>query len=355
MLLELTQSPLALELKIANEGIVKLLEALTAEDADYQTAMSVWDHPGKPTKAGVDAVLALPRPEREELWRAVAADVAFDESFDQPDFAFAFHALDESTRRAGRQLLVSMYETVFSGGGFALPVDPKATRTTWELAFREANPSIRVCPACLLSNLEERIENRAAIDADHYLPRALYPTLSVHGLNLVPTCKTCNQTAKRQKNPLGSGDGAEPLGSIWFPYRQAGVEDLALGFQLRSANTETLVNFAGKPGAERQAELFDELFLLSTRWSRTLPSIHSRIVTQVLTYLKVHPDLASPLTEPAVADVLRTLGSMMEHELSNTPGEYVAGRYCAWLAETAAALSAFVTELEDTLARNRPS
>lgn len=344
MLLELRQSPLALDLKVANEGIVRLLEALAAEDADYESAMSVWDHPGKPTKASVEAVLALSQAEREALCRAVEVDVAFDESFDRSDFAFTFPALEERTRAAGKRLLASMYDTVFSGGGFSLPANPKSTRTSWELAFRETNPTIRVCPACLLSNLEGRIRDRAAVDADHYLPRALYPMLCVHGLNLVPICKPCNQTAKAQENPLGSGGEAIPLGSVWFPYRVAGIEQLVIGFQPSLPALDRLVSFAGAPGAERPAKIFDDLFQLSARWSGTLPSIHSRITNQVTALLD------PPREEPAVADLLRRLGAMMKRELRRTPGEYLAGCYCAWLAETPSALSALVAELADDTA-----
>jgi hypothetical protein len=340
MLLELTQSPLAIELRRANEEIVRLLEAIAAEGADYESAMRAWNHPGKPPKASVEAVLALSREEREALRRAVEVDVEFDAAFDDEGFAFAFPALDDKTRKAGKQLLTSMYDSVFSGAGFSLPANPVVNRVTWELAFREANPLIKVCPACLVANLEWRIEGRAATDADHYLPRTYYPALSVHGLNLVPTCKPCNQTAKGQKDPLASDAAPFPLSSVWFPYRDAGIDRLEVDFHPTVGSVTAIVSLEGKDGDERKVELFDALFHLSSRWSEILPSIHTRIARQVIDRLE------GPSEIPSVGALLRRMSVTMKRELENTPGEYVAGCYCAWLVNTRPALAKFVAELD---------
>ncbi|HKO39027.1 MAG TPA: hypothetical protein VJU14_11740 [Solirubrobacterales bacterium] len=338
MLLELKQSPLAAELKVANQEIVRLFEALATEGADFENAMRAWDHPEHPTEASIEAVLALPLTEREALARAVAADVSFDDSFDDSGFAFAFPALGAETREAGKLLLVSMYKKVFRGRGFSLPANPEVTRTTWEAAFREANPAIKVCPACLLADLEKRIERRAAVDADHYLPHSRYPALAVHGLNLVPTCQLCNRTAKRDKDPLDSDAGPQPLNQVWFPYMQAGIEKLVINFTPSAAILDRLVSLTGAPGAEPQAASFDALFQLTSRWSNRLGSIHERTVNQARRL--VDP----PWEEEAVGAYLRKSSETMKGELSNIPGEYLAGCYCAWLADSSA-FPAFVAEV----------
>ena len=102
MLLELIQSPLAEELAVANEAIVDLLAAIARANADYDTAIAVWSHPGKPPRANVEAVLRLPEPERVALWEAVRADIEFEASLDDEEFALRFTALSADTREAGR-------------------------------------------------------------------------------------------------------------------------------------------------------------------------------------------------------------------------------------------------------------
>ena len=50
--------------------------------------------------------------------------------------------------------------------------------------FIELNPQ---CPYCLVKNVEQ---------LDHYLPKDLYPLLSVSTLNLIPSCSSCNTIKK---------------------------------------------------------------------------------------------------------------------------------------------------------------
>jgi len=333
---------MALEMKAANESIVRFLEAIGAEGADYASAMDAWDHPGQPEKAGVEEVLALPQAEREALWRAVEEDIGFDASIDDEAFVFAFAGLAERTRRAGKRLLASMYDSVFAGKGFALPAHSEVNRTTWEYAFRAANPAIRVCPACLINSLEWRIEGRAASDADHYLPRNLYPALSVHGMNLVPICKNCNRTAKGPKDPLAAETGAHALTKVWFPYRDIGIASLELDFAPATPSMQGLISLRGTPGTEQQAELFDALFRLSSRWSEGLDNVHWKVVLQ----LRDRFDDGQFEIE-GVKAALRRMAATMKAGLTKIPGEYVAGCYCAWLADSPSALASLVEELRE--------
>lgn len=51
-------------------------------------------------------------------------------------------------------------------------------------------------------------------DIEHFLPRSLYPDLSVNLLNWLPVCMSCNQRIKKTKNPLEKNIIFHPY--FWF-------------------------------------------------------------------------------------------------------------------------------------------
>jgi len=334
MLLELTQSQLAAELTVANEAIIDLLAAMT-RSTDYDAVVADWPHPSTPPPAKVDAVLQLPESERVALWEAVRGDVEFEASLDDEKFAFRFAALPVRTKDAGKRLLVWIYEVAFGQVGFSLPTHRPANRRAWETAFRDANSTVKVCPACLFVNLEERIDDRAAVDLDHYLPKSIYPSLAVHGLNLVPLCVLCNRVAKRGKDPLTTA----AISDIWFPYRRAGINDLIVRFSLAAASRDEVVQISAVAGAEARASCFDELFELSGRWSRSLSGIHDSLVGLVKATVEDRSD------RDPIARLLRRLAATMKSEQSVTPAGYLSGCYCDCLAADPDALTAFIEEV----------
>lgn len=337
MLLDLQRSGLARQLVAVEHAIVDLLAAAAAapEGAGYEELMTHWLQPRRPSQSSVEDLLALSPEQRGELRDAVAADLAFEGGFDRPGFQFAFPLLDPEARAVGRALLGSMYR-VFTKHGFVLPSGERVDRERWEAAFREANPGLRVCPACLIANLDERIGGRSAIDADHYLPKSSYPPLAVNGLNLVPVCKQCNQVAKLEKDPLGT---PPDLSSVWFPYKRHGLDELDPGFA-PMAGRAAVVRFAAVPGAERRAELFDAVFALSERWSRQLEGIHQSLRREV----RLHADQADA---EAVRRELETIAEIKEADIANGPAAYVHATYCRWISRTPAALEVLVAEIED--------
>jgi hypothetical protein len=337
MLIELRQSELAQRLTVAGAAIVDLLVVIAAAsaEADYEEATAAWPQELKPDKEAVEAVLELSQDERKALLEAVRNDIAFEANIDCHEFGFVFSSLDKTTRDAGKKLLVSMYEEIFAkkNGGFELESGERANRKTWEQAFREANPDVRLCPACLISQLLEPIKERSAVDADHYLPKSRYPPLAVHGLNLVPICSACNRTGKANTDPLHFGDGGG-LPDIWFPYRRFGLGESTLRFDL-AEERDVVVKLEGLPGAERRAELYDDLFEMSGRWSRDLDTIHRTILA----------DLSEPPVPPEAAPIrerLNRFAAIYDSLLTRVPNAYLSSRYARWLAEDDAAMGTLI-------------
>lgn len=58
------------------------------------------------------------------------------------------------------------------------------------------------CRLCGFNNKLETKDSDYRDDFDHYLPKGIYPFVSVNFFNLVPTCSTCNQKYKKTKDTI---------------------------------------------------------------------------------------------------------------------------------------------------------
>ncbi len=336
MLLELTESLVArVELRIAGERIVEMLSQLAA-GASAESVRDSWPPGHRPRADAVAAVAELSVDERGALRDAVAADLAFDADFENPAFRFAFPRLDPTVRAAGASLLSSMYHDVFGSAGFRF-ADIPVNRKSWEASFRQANPGIGVCPACVSNPLEGPVGDRSLVDADHYLPKSKYASLAVHGLNLIPLCKPCNQTLKGSLDPLSDGGGAVTLRDIWFPYRRAGIQELVLGFAPRE---KVSVRFEGSPPALERAQRFDRLFELSTRWSATFGGIAERLPTILTSQLMVRPEAAE------IRAGLEMLKRMADADIEVEERAFIRSRYYGWLLDNPDAFHGLVEEVK---------
>lgn len=85
--------------------------------------------------------------------------------------------------------------------------DSKKLTELKELFFSKLyNSWICFCAYCWKDRLTHYKENNWAFkrlyDIEHFLPRSLYPDLSVNLYNWLPVCISCNQRLKKAKNPL---------------------------------------------------------------------------------------------------------------------------------------------------------
>lgn len=337
MLVELKKSRLAEELAGANESILKLLrQAAAAVEVSYEEAMDGWGHPGKPAREKVDAVLALALRDRISLANAVAADLEYEAGDD--GFEFEFSQLEADARKAGKELMGSMYSDVFGRGSFLFSNGEEANRRTWEEAFRDANPDLHVCPACLASLLETRIENRSAIDLDHYLPKSLYPPLSVHGPNLVPLCSRCNSRAKGEKDPLEDEEGRRSLKSVWLPYTDAGLEEAHIAFEL-TGDSHATARLQGRGDGGQRAENFDSLYLVSKTWSEELIGIHNGLCAEISVR---GAQRGAPLNSEEIMRELEIKVTAAAQTRLLRPNSFLTESYCRWLQSSRPAFEAFL-------------
>ena len=350
MLLELTPGVAPAQVEAVNATVLALFEAIAADTAGDAAALirAAWPKEGgSPPKRALRAVLELPAEERAELLRCVRDDLRFAESVAVAGFAFSYATLPEHVRRASTPLLRELYTTVLRGRGIALDGQPPLTRTTFERLFWDANPGLRVCPACLLQKLE-RLDAGSGVHVDHYLPKERYAPLSVHLGNLVPICGPCNTTLKKRLDPLDLPvGGPRDLTELWFPYRSDGLSELEVvvrpnrpsaAFELRGRDDEPLF--------ERRASAHEELFDLEARWT---DDVHGWYETLVASVRAETAGVGAPVAEAARAELER-LARASERELQTTPGAFPRARYLRWLLADADAFDAFLRRVVESSA-----
>lgn len=81
-------------------------------------------------------------------------------------------------------------------------------------SFIKKNSNICLC--CGIQKLEIVKEYRS--DYDHFLPKSIYPFVSINLMNLVPTCERCNQKYKNSKDPLF--DESNCRRKVVYPYEE---------------------------------------------------------------------------------------------------------------------------------------
>lgn len=339
MLVELRQPTSARdELGTACAEIASLFERLATKGATETSVLEGWPY-RRPNTTTLRQALALPDGDRAALRDAVHADLEFAERFDDPTFRFRFATLEDDVKSAGKALLVSMYDDVFRRGkGFSSGPGGGVNRSSWEEDFRSANPEVGLCPACLISELEEPVDDTSLIDADHYLPKSIYPPLAVHGLNLVPMCKGCNQALKASKDPLSPAGQPLTLDSVWFPYRRAGLTEIELSFA-PARRSSRQIGFAGEAAACERGERFDRIFRIIARWNSMLTSIHRDMVMELDELLAVSDDRES------VRAGLDRLIRLEEKRKTRNSRAFVKTQFYAWMRDDLTALDALVTQI----------
>jgi hypothetical protein len=203
------------------------------------------------------------------------------------NFEFQYAKLSPKAKEAVKPLMVSFYEKLLFTGFPSYIHLYNNEPFTYKLllkGFYDANPRLKVCPGCdgpppsiknQIWNVEiiddEEYQNEAEVD--HFFPKAFYPFLSIHFMNLVPLCPICNTKAKNDKDPLNGYMGKGVLQYTFMPFSKPAAQSIEVTVA-KNANSLSKVVIKSKPGlaTAEQIENLNRTFKLTPRWEHHLRS-----------------------------------------------------------------------------------
>lgn len=202
---------------------------------------------------------------RSQILDAFDHDITFHQNLNNVTFEFWYRTrLSAAAQKAVRGLMQAFYTDLLSSGfpSGIHTLTHNIDRDALIAAFWAANPKLEVCPACD-SAREDTIDTKIYADADHYLPKAKYPFLSVHPANLVPLCIACNRTFKGDRDPLDKGVAA--LTHNFHPYTNPAVGHITV--QVTRTKGVPVVQIADNAGMpSRRVANLNRVFRLEERW-----------------------------------------------------------------------------------------
>ncbi len=147
-------------------------------------------------------------------------------------------------------------------------------------------------------------DEKDANDADHLLPKTIYPCLSIHWANLFRACMGCNERYKLASDPIDP-HGPGELNSIYHPFYAPAHPGIHIRIEQHpgdSNNYKISLNDSNHP--QRTVNL-DRILNLSKRWTerikRTLEMDKSSLAAYVIESLGRRNQ---PFTEEAIKEEL---------------------------------------------------
>jgi hypothetical protein len=220
--------------------------------------------------------------EREKILDAFRHDIDFHLKLDDPEFTFQYLALDAEAQQAMRPLMEAFYTDLLASG-FPAGIHGEAdsfNRDSFLEAFYEANDGVRVCPACdgpRPDTVKKKKKKKTYADADHFLPKSLYPFLSLHPANLVPICLPCNRTFKLDKDPIDDHE-SEPLVNTFHPYNRPAIDEIEIEVSRTDVGEQQIRIREKGVGETRRVRSLNRVFSLDARWVDRLKDAQSGLI-----------------------------------------------------------------------------
>ena len=191
-------------------------------------------------------------------------DTGFEVHCDDPSFALKVGQLPAEVLKPLKELLEAFYELLSREKGFESEVTGcgGVSRRALVRAFWERHA---VCPACDAAKPDALPTTDGAVggQCDHHLPKSAYPTLSVHPLNLVPTCSDCNAVFKGTRDPLKIASLAE----LFLPYRRPMFGSARIVVSRPGAGALALAICDEPTAPTARVSAFDYAYQLLDRWT----------------------------------------------------------------------------------------
>jgi len=151
------------------------------------------------------AVENIPNSTKDEIINVFLSDYAFSESLSNSEFQFREVGNQEVSKLA--KWCTNFFTQFTSGIDRCITKNEFINKGVWKQKYKFNNLIVKVCPFC------DCYYHKGTISIEHFLPKSIYPFLSVHPTNLIPCCEDCNG-AKGDIDPLTNA----VLGHTPFPY-----------------------------------------------------------------------------------------------------------------------------------------
>lgn len=173
-------------------------------------------------------------------------------------------ALDPQAAEVVRRFFESFYNPALYRG-YKISIEGQLTafdRKKFVQGFANANPDVCVCSMC-----DGDLGNAKV---DHFFPKAAYPYLSCHPLNLVPICDDCNGPGGKHETPPLSSDAISHQTDDWFhPYLRSAHGTYTVSFERQREGTTPILTSEDEQ-AQARLENMSDLLKLGERWRRAL-------------------------------------------------------------------------------------
>jgi hypothetical protein len=222
--------------------------------------------------------------------------------------------------------------------GYLLPLGRIVTKRLYNDRFRESYPCKIVCPYC-----DGEI---GTAELDHYYSKTHFPLLACSPWNLVPICKSCNDTALAKGDRLALTPGPPRSTTDWLhPFHRPASSRAEIRL---TGNPRRAVPQLYSPDSTEQRRLNNHLWLmdrldkadpfryLSKRWTNTAAAFYDVLVREVNRKANTRP-------------MLSLIGTRLEDLLA------VRGQAPSSLAQTAVCQAILANRpeyLEEVSARN---
>lgn len=226
----------------------------------------------------------------------VLADFVHDQDYfaqlDNPSFSFHFLPGNSSAHEKATGLLVKFY--IFLGEGYPpeLVGHPSGTAPFTKhdviVGYKRTNPSLEyICPCCDNAFTDNpRTVGGQGYTIEHYFPKSLYPSLSLHPMNLIPMCNFCNDIK-------GNVDPLNPLplpiilsisyAEMFHPYSRP-VRGLAKLEVITNPACSESMEFIAKnppPTYKPSIDSYSIMYQIPDRWNKNRARVDGRITLYI--------------------------------------------------------------------------
>jgi hypothetical protein len=276
-------------------------------------------------------------------------DTTFNSDVNDVGFHFSYNTnvLDARTKEVLRPLMESFYNDLLKAG-FPDSIHGgtgKLDRDALVASFWDANPEMRVCPACD-DKRPDSVDDKVNADEDHFFPKSLYPFLSVHAANLLPVCTDCNRRFKLGADPIDDHYN-EPLANSFHPYDAPALDHVDVQ-TTRSAAGERQISIVDRRGMpSRRVNSLNNILKLEKRWRERLDESVEIILDELRGQSRLLKRLRQTIDDADFRETLEDTLSVRRDKIGKTHWYVLHTSYLQFALGDADELDLLLTEFAD--------